>query len=86
MTGISKVMANVGRLDRVIRGTAGTSVAFVELSGIFGAAELVIEIFALGLAIFLTVTSLMGYCTFYPMFGVNTCKLDTTGNSKENLA
>ncbi len=79
-------MANVGRLDRVIRGTAGTSVAFVELSGVFGAAELVIEIFALGLAIFLTVTSLMGYCPFYPMFGVNTCKLDTTSNSKENLA
>ena len=40
-------MANVGRLDRIIRGTAGTSLAFVELSGIFGAAELIIEIFAL---------------------------------------
>lgn len=79
-------MANVGRLDRVIRGTAGASIAFGELSGIFGAAELIIEIFALGLAIFLTVTSLMGYCPFYPVFGVNTCKLDTSNNSNENLA
>ena len=79
-------MSNVGRLDRIIRGSAGTSVAFVELSGIFGAAELIIEIFALGLAIFLTVTSLMGYCPFYPMFGVNTCELDTTSNPNENLA
>jgi len=79
-------MANVGRLDRVVRGSAGTSVAFVELSGIFGAAELIIEIFALGLAIFLTVTSIMGYCPFYPMFGINTCKIETTSNSNENLA
>ncbi|MBJ61482.1 MAG: hypothetical protein CMB54_06190 [Euryarchaeota archaeon] len=79
-------MANVGRLDRIVRGSAGTSVAFVELSGIFGAAELIIEIFALGLAIFLTVTSIMGYCPFYPMFGINTCKIETTSNSNENLA
>lgn len=79
-------MANVGRLDRIMRGSAGTSVAFVELSGIFGAAELIIEIFALGLAIFLTVTSIMGYCPFYPMFGINTCKIETTSNSNENLA
>ena len=79
-------MSNVGRFDRIIRGSAGTSVAFVELSGIFGAAELIIEIFALGLAIFLTVTSVMGYCPFYPMFGVNTCKLDTTANLNENLS
>ena len=79
-------MANVGRLDRIVRGSAGTSVAFVELSGIFGAAELIIEIFALGLAIFLTVTSIMGYCPFYPMFGINTCKIETTNNSNENLA
>lgn len=79
-------MSNVGRLDRIIRGSAGTSVAFVELSGIFGAAELIIEIFALGLAIFLTVTSVMGYCPFYPMFGVNTCKLDTIANLNENLS
>ena len=79
-------MSNVGRLDRIIRGSAGTSAAFVELSGIFGAAELIIEIFALGLAIFLTVTSVMGYCPFYPMFGVNTCKLDTTANLNENLS
>ena len=79
-------MSNVGRLDRIIRGSAGTSVAFVELSGIFGSAELIMEIFALGLAIFLTVTSVMGYCPFYPMFGVNTCKLDTTANLNENLS
>ena len=79
-------MANVGRLDRIVRGSAGTSVAFVGLSGIFGAAELIIEIFALGLAIFLTVTSIMGYCPFYPMFGINTCKIETTSNSNENLA
>jgi hypothetical protein len=78
-------MSNVGRLDRIIRGSAGTSVAFVELSGIFGSAELIMEIFALGLAIFLTVTSVMGYCPFYPMFGVNTCKLDTASNLNENL-
>ncbi len=78
-------MSNVGRLDRIIRGSAGTSVAFVELSGIFGSAELIMEIFALDLAIFLTVTSVMGYCPFYPMFGVNTCKLDTASNLNENL-
>ena len=78
-------MSNVGRVDRIVRGTGGMSVAFVELSGIFGAAELIIEIFALGLAIFLTVTSLMGYCPFYPMLGVNTCKIDTTSNSNINL-
>ena len=79
-------MTNVGRLDRIVRGSAGTSIAFVELSGIFGAAELIIELVALGIAIFLTVTSVMGYCPFYPMFGVNTCKLDTTSNPNENLA
>ena len=78
-------MTNVGRLDRIIRGSAGTSIAFVELSGIFGAAELIIELVALAIAIFLTITSVMGYCPFYPMFGVNTCKLDTASNLNENL-
>ena len=77
-------MSNVGRLDRILRGSAGTSVAFVELSGIFGAAELIIEIFALGLAIFLTITSVMGYCPFYPLPRVNTCKIDTSSNLIEN--
>tara|TARA_B100001559_G_C16110762_1_gene443808 strand:+ start:377 stop:616 length:240 start_codon:yes stop_codon:yes gene_type:complete len=77
-------MSNVGRLDRILRGSAGTSVAFVELSGIFGAAELIIEIFALGLAIFLTITSVMGYCPFYPLLRVNTCKIDTSSNLIEN--
>ncbi|MFL2976417.1 MAG: DUF2892 domain-containing protein [Candidatus Thalassarchaeaceae archaeon] len=77
-------MSNVGRLDRILRGSAGTSVAFVELSGIFGAAELIIEIFALGLAIFLTITSVMGYCPFYPLLRVNTCKIDTSINLIEN--
>lgn len=79
-------MSNVGRLDRILRGSAGTSVAFVELSGIFGAAELIIEIFALGLAIFLTVTSVMGYCPFYPLLRVNTCKIDTSSNLTENTS
>ncbi len=79
-------MTNVGRLDRIVRGSAGTSIAFVELSGIFGAAELIIELVALGIAIFLTVTSVMGYCPFYPMFGVNTCKLDSTTSLNENFS
>lgn len=79
-------MTNVGRLDRIIRGSAGTSIAFVELSGIFGAAELIIELVALAIAIFLTITSVMGYCPFYPMFGVNTCELDSITNPSENFS
>ena len=79
-------MTNVGRLDRIIRGSAGTSIAFVELSGIFGAAELIIELVALAIAIFLTITSVMGYCPFYHIFGVNTCELDSTTSPSENFS
>lgn len=77
-------MSNVGRLDRIIRGSAGTSIAFGEITGVFGAAELIIQITALGIALFLTFTSVLGYCPFYPMMGVNTCKIDTTLDSPEN--
>ena len=69
-------MSNVGRLDRIIRGSAGISIAFAELSGFLGILEVIFEVFALGLAVFLTFTSLMGYCPFYPILGISTCPVE----------
>ena len=69
-------MSNVGQLDRIIRGTAGISIAFAELTGFLGVIEVIFEIFALALAIFLTLTSLMGYCPFYPILGISTCPVE----------
>lgn len=69
-------MSNVGRLDRIIRGSAGISIAFAELTGFLGVIEVIFEIFALALAIFLTLTSLMGYCPFYPILGISTCPVE----------
>jgi len=74
-------MSNVGRLDRIIRGTAGISVAFAELTGFLGVLEVVFEIFALGLALFLTLTSVMGYCPFYPILGITTCPVEINEGS-----
>ena len=69
-------MSNVGQLDRIIRGSAGISVAFAELTGYLGVLETLFEVFALGLAVFLTFTSLMGYCPFYPILGITTCPVE----------
>ena len=69
-------MSNVGRLDRIIRGSAGISIAFAELTGFLGVFELILEIFAFGLAIFLTFTAMMGYCPFYPILGISTCPVE----------
>jgi len=69
-------VSNVGRLDRVIRGTGGISVAFVEISGIFDSAQTIVQLLTLGLAIFLTLTSITGHCPFYPILGVNTCSIE----------
>ena len=69
-------MSNVGRLERIVRGSAGISIAFAELTGFLGVIEVIFEIFALALAIFLTLTSLMGYCPFYPILGISTCPVE----------
>ena len=69
-------MTNVGRLDRVIRGTGGISVAFVEISGIFDTAQIFVQLLTLGLAVFLTLTSITGHCPFYPVIGINTCSIE----------
>ncbi|DAC24022.1 MAG TPA: DUF2892 domain-containing protein [Candidatus Thalassarchaeaceae archaeon] len=75
-------MSNVGQLDRIIRGSAGISIAFAELTGFLGIFEIVLEIFAFGLAIFLTFTALMGYCPFYPILGISTCPVVINEASK----
>lgn len=69
-------MSNVGKLDRLVRGTGGVSVAFVEISGILESAEAIVQFSTLGLAIFLTLTSITGYCPFYPILRVNTCSIE----------
>lgn len=69
-------MPNVGQLDRLIRGSAGISIAFAELTGFLGSFEIIFEAFAFGLAIFLTFTSVMGYCPFYPILGISTCPVE----------
>tara|TARA_B100002052_G_scaffold67551_1_gene60917 strand:+ start:1466 stop:1678 length:213 start_codon:yes stop_codon:yes gene_type:complete len=69
-------VSNVGRVDRIVRGTGGVSVAFVEISGIFDTAEAIVQFFTLGLAIFLTLTSITGFCPFYPILRVNTCSIE----------
>lgn len=62
--------ANVGTIDRVIRGVAG--VALLAL-GILGGLASPWNYVAMGAGVVLIGTSLISFCPLYPILGINTC-------------
>jgi len=63
---------NMGSVDKIIRVIIAIVIAVLYWQGIIsgGTAAIVLLVFA---GIFV-VTSLVGFCPLYPIFGLNTCK------------
>jgi len=72
-SGVVMVIQNVGSRDRIARAVAGGALALAELSGYLGPIELLLQMAALGMALFLVTTGLMGFCPTYTLLGIRTC-------------
>ena len=65
------ITKNIGELDRVVRVLAGAALVFAAYKSEGPAA------YILGAAsVIAIVTGLVGWCGFYSLFGVKTCKID----------
>ena len=71
--GVGLVIQNVGSRDRTARAVAGGGLALAELSGYLGPIEMVLQLAALGMALFLVTTGFMGFCPTYTLLGIRTC-------------
>lgn len=71
LTNPKKMKTNMGSADRSIRVLIAIAVAILYFTGtIQGTLGLVLLLFAV---VFL-LTSVMGFCPLYTLFGLNTCK------------
>lgn len=69
---------NMGTFDRIVRILAAIIIAALYLTHVItGTAATVLLV----LAAILVLTSLVGFCPLYPIFGINTCGL-TKKNQK----
>jgi len=63
-------MKNVGKFDRYIRITVAAALILLQLSGTLTGTY---GIVALVIAAIMLLTSLIGFCPLYSLFGMNTC-------------
>ena len=68
--------ANVGGVERIIRGLAG---AGLLIFGLVGGLEAMMGYIAMGVGVVLLFTAISGFCPPYAIFGINTC-----GTKKES--
>jgi hypothetical protein len=64
---------NIGTIDRKTRALVGAGLALAELSGYLGPAEQIFQFATIGMALFLVITGLFGYCPTYNILGFSTC-------------
>jgi len=62
--------ANVGNVERIIRGVAG---AGLLIFGLVGGLEATMGYVAMGVGVVLLFTAVSGFCPPYAIFGINTC-------------
>ena len=65
---------NMGTVDRTLRVLAAVVIAVLFLTNVItGTAVIVLFV----LAFIFVLTSLVGFCPLYPIFGINTCTVKT---------
>lgn len=69
--------SNVGTVDKLVRLTLAVVIIVLFYLGVFST---VFGLVMLGLALVLAITSLVGYCGLYRIFGINTCKAPKKDN------
>ena len=71
-----KLSFNVGGLDRAIRMIVGAALAAVAYFGILSGTGAIIAYVLAAVAI---VTGLVKFCPAYAIFGINSCKVKSSG-------
>lgn len=72
--------SNMGSLDKIIRLRLSIVIIILFYLNVFSD---IVGLILLGFALVLSITSLIGYCPLYRIFGIKTCKGLPSKNQKQ---